>query len=391
MRKTRRANRRRARPSLLDSNTPQDVRMLSTLIDLVSPDNIEAGSLKLSATEVVGRHTTRGSFSPSINEHLRYSEEVVSSDIFGCQDVRELIRSDVPLIQATINNKKVCVKYSTKIAQDVMLKRLSTIAPDPRVLIPPKQIQSNCWFNTMFLALFVSDKGVKFFRYFRHLMITGKRANGRRINAELWDAFVRLNLSIDACHTGNPSCYRMDTNIHILNIHNAICGERPEYKEVLPRPGYARRNEGNGSHYYDMIIRYLDDRVVRHYYHAHADASESSLRRSVEKLEYVPHMIIVESNQGRDTWHEGLISLNGVSYKCDSIIMTDIDVHHAICLLTVGRRGYAFDGQSYSRLIPFDWWSEGVIDFTDFRFQNKRGALIHSIRAGYCWFWYYRI
>jgi hypothetical protein len=67
---------------------------------------------------------------------------------------------------------KNCVPYYEPKAVKFLLKNLSAnkhIKIDK--IIPPIQSQSNCWFNTMFVTLFVSDKGRKFFHFFRQLMI----------------------------------------------------------------------------------------------------------------------------------------------------------------------------------------------------------------------------
>ena len=46
-------------------------------------------------------------------------------------------------------------------------------------IVAPKQYQGNCWFNTLFVALFISDKGRSFFEYFRRLMIQGKAVHNK--------------------------------------------------------------------------------------------------------------------------------------------------------------------------------------------------------------------
>jgi hypothetical protein len=66
-------------------------------------------------------------------------------------------------------------------------------------IVPPVQIQSNCWFNTMFVTLFVSDKGRKFFHFFRQLMIEGIQSNGKSIPSDIRNGFALLNYAIEAC------------------------------------------------------------------------------------------------------------------------------------------------------------------------------------------------
>ena len=55
----------------------------------------------------------------------------------------------------------------------------------------------------MFACMFVSDKGRKFFRFFRQLMIEGKRADKVKITPKiLSDSFFLLNAAIEAARAG---------------------------------------------------------------------------------------------------------------------------------------------------------------------------------------------
>ena len=50
------------------------------------------------------------------------------------------------------------------------------------VVVAPKQLRSNCWFNVFFMVFFISDKGRSFFRHLRQTMITGvKSVNNEQI------------------------------------------------------------------------------------------------------------------------------------------------------------------------------------------------------------------
>ena len=46
-----------------------------------------------------------------------------------------------------------------------MLKLLLKKNVNAENIIGPKQIKSNCWFNTFLMVFFVSDKGRKFHRF----------------------------------------------------------------------------------------------------------------------------------------------------------------------------------------------------------------------------------
>ena len=126
-------------------------------------------------------------------------------------------------------------------------------------IVPPVQIQSNCWFNTMFVTLFVSDKGRKFFHFFRQLMIEGIQSNGKSIPSDIRNGFALLNYAIEACLTGNKYAYILDTNSIIRNIYKNI----PEsYKKNLP---YIKNVDeaGNPIRYYNSLIYYLDNKSIQ--------------------------------------------------------------------------------------------------------------------------------
>ena len=93
------------------------------------------------------------SYSPTINKNIY-------DNIFSISDTD------------TISNK-----YDKNLLLNLLkIKKIN----DPKKLLVPTQILSNCWFNTMFINLFYSDKGRKFFKYFRYLMITGKKIDSNK-------------------------------------------------------------------------------------------------------------------------------------------------------------------------------------------------------------------
>ena len=63
-----------------------------------------------------------------------------------------------------------CMPFNDETAQEMLLANLSSkdkINCDK--IIAPKQILANCWFNTMFVTLFISDKGRKFLSFLDNL------------------------------------------------------------------------------------------------------------------------------------------------------------------------------------------------------------------------------
>jgi hypothetical protein len=76
------------------------------------------------------------------------------------------IRKDYPKVRPG------CYLWSSKTAKKIALYNLkSTKKISSSQIIGPSQYLSNCWFNTFFMAFFISDRGRDFFRAVRKLMI----------------------------------------------------------------------------------------------------------------------------------------------------------------------------------------------------------------------------
>ena len=102
------------------------------------------------------------SFSPSINNKLLvHSLKTMNpNEIDVCQDLLK--------IKLLKNGKESCLDYNDNYVKNKLIQNLKASKHiDVKKFISPRQIMSNCWFNTMFVTLFFSDKGRKFFRYFR--------------------------------------------------------------------------------------------------------------------------------------------------------------------------------------------------------------------------------
>ena len=206
-----------------------------------------------------------------ITKHKKHSKNVKTRKLkkkimlpnLTPEDINEIIIFQESLIsysptieplQIGISEKlfgKNCVPYYDPTAVKFLLKNLSAnkhIKIDK--IIPPIQSQSNCWFNTMFVTLFVSDKGRKFFHFFRQLMIEGIQADGSSIPLKLRNGFALLNYAIECCLTGNKYAYILNTNAIINNIYTNI---PQSYKDKLP---YITNIDeaGNPIRYYDSLI-----------------------------------------------------------------------------------------------------------------------------------------
>ena len=154
-------------------------------------------------------------FSPSINRKILQQKTIYKKDeaIFSCQ-------KDEINIQNPIRKKKKCVHFKKPKAQKKLLENLlSKDKINCKKITAPKQILANCWFNVFFMVFFISDKGRKFFRYLREIMITGKDHTGRTV-IDGWarSAFFHLNLLIESSLQGNNMAKLMDTNIIIYDL-----------------------------------------------------------------------------------------------------------------------------------------------------------------------------
>jgi hypothetical protein len=121
-------------------------------------------------------NSKKHSYSPTINQDLVTLQSIQRQELSDCNIVdayklKEPLKIGVP----GSFYSETCFNYDTPEAKKYLLRNLSANKHvDPAKIVPPRQLQGNCWFNSMFVNFFVSDKGRKFFHFFRHLMREGK-------------------------------------------------------------------------------------------------------------------------------------------------------------------------------------------------------------------------
>jgi hypothetical protein len=353
------------------------------------------------------------SYSPSINKKLVSLKNTIAYDILGC-NARTLEESLLKVNVGTLDKPK-CVPYNNKLAIDHLLKNLkATVNLNCLKIIPPKQIDSNCWFNTMFMTFFISDKGRKFFRFFRQLMIEGKQIDGNAIPTELAKSFFMFNMAIEAAYNlterTKKIAYNFDTNLLIKNIYNSI------NKNTL-NPNRNIRNvkeSGNPIDYYLSIMQYLNNhsillRIIDFSNDFYANKIINQLGKlSVSDLAIniltstelfnadIPHILVLEfsdddSNKISDKKEILTIKTNDgdIQYKLDAIIIRDTKSQHFCSLLMCNGVEMGFDGASYSRMAPFKW--KNLINKDKNWTFKANYDLKWNFRNGYHMLFYYRI
>ena len=313
---------------------------------------------------------TAKSYTPSINDKLASIRKGNIHDIFGCGVESALGKTAVSAlfkvkVGSKANGEPICELATSTKARNVMLenfKRDQSIKCSN--IIPPFQSHANCWFNTMFMCFFVSDKGRKFMRFFRQLMIEGKTSDGKIIHPEsLKNSMLLFNAAIEACYNSNGNAssigLALNTNNIIGNIYNTIgsanaSGAKEGIKNV--------DEYGNPYKFYRDLIKYLggskiivekiENNKVRQFYsntHNHGDT---------------PHIAIVtlvdysDGAQASDfTNKPQKVNYNGATYELDSAIARDISKNHFCCGITCNKTQMVFDGSAFSKLTGKQWKS----------------------------------
>jgi len=381
----------------LPNRTPHYIDELSQIIFDNAPKIIQP----LPKSVAILDNNKEASYSPTVNKELVMLQSIEREKVHDCNNQKAFELKE-PL-QIGLPGKifgKTCVPYYDQNAIKYLLKNLSANKHvKPEKIVPPIQSQSNCWFNTMFMTLFISDKGRKFFHFFRQLMIEGIQANGELIPNNLRNGFALLNYSIEACLTGNKYAYILDTNAIIRNIYDAV----PEtYKEKLP---YITNIDqaGNPMRYYGSLIYYLHNKSLEFLFVKKTnDKWKETILSDIKKKTTLPHFIILEiydgpnktsGTSGTTTNKARSFFVNGAKYSLDSCVIRDTTQQHFCAALTCENREMAYDGMSFHRLVPLEWKKYINSNFTwEFEGSNNNGdPLKWNFTHGYQMLLYYRV
>jgi hypothetical protein len=296
--------------------------------------------------------TEGNSYSPTINKNLVSLKSIERNELINC-NTEQAFKLKEPL---QIKIKEKCFNYYSPEAKKLLLANLAANKHvNPKKIIPPIQSQSNCWFNTMFVTFFVSDKGRKFFHFLRQLMIEGKQQDGTVIPESLRDAFALLNYGIDACLTGNEFAYKLDTNniIHLLykGIPNSYKTKYPFIIDV--------DEAGNPLLYYIGIINYLHNTSIQLLFIRDANMKwKDYISQAVHKMSHLPHIIVLEIyDEMASEFNKKPISflVKDAKYEIDSAVVRDISKQHFCATITCEGKEMGYDGASFHRLAPLSW------------------------------------
>jgi hypothetical protein len=374
---------------VLENKTPKNIYDLSVKIQ----NDIEHNK-KIDVIDII-------SYAPSINKQLVSLKSVKREEMVDCNSEKAYELKE-PLKIAVTNEIK-CLPFNDKNSIKQQLKLLSANKHvDINKIVSPIQYMSNCWFNTMFMTFFISDKGRKFFHFFRQLMIEGKQSNGTIIPQELHNAFALLNYAIEASLTNSEFAYKMDTNTIIKTIYNAI----PEsFKKE--HPFIADINKVNNPlRYYMSLMDYLGNYPVKLVsFRINSNKWSEDLLKFMKKIEnrLNPHIIILEiydgdnnsaGDSGKITNKVKKFSILGNKYALDSCIIRDTSQRHFCCTLTCENKEYAYDGFSYKRLVKMNWKNK-INENYEWMFEGSNNTdgspLKWNFLKGYQMLFYYRV
>jgi hypothetical protein len=338
-------------------------------------------------------------YSPSINKRLESIRETTTTDIFGCgaESILKKTTSDNSFT-IRVGEKRdgtiICVDATSKQARDVFMKNFKANPKlNPSNIIAPIQSHANCWFNCMFMCFFVSDKGRKFMRFFRQLMIEGKLSDGKPILPKsLATTFIMFNAAIEACY----NIKKNDNYWLALNTNNIISNI---YKSIPNARGIRNIDEcGNPYYYYHYIMLYLDAKNNSIYTERYGD--DNSVRNfynSPNKIGVTPDIVVIALNddapyitaQAVNYKDKPIqVNYNGATYALDSVVSRDITKEHFCCGITCNGSEYIFDGGAFSKLSKRNWKS--LIN-KDYNWGQKGVDLLWNFMRGYSMFFYYRI
>jgi len=358
------------------------------------------------------------SYSPTINNKLIiHSLKTLTPQTLKLCD-------DLLTINIKINDKYVCKNYNDNAVKKLLLYNLkATKHLNVSRFIPPIQLLSNCWFNTMYVTFFFSDKGRKFFRFFRELMIIGKKVDNSPISNTIAKLLFILNLFIEASYNQTSKSHtfynkitslsnKMNTNFFIYHIYKIL---KRDTNSINPNILITNNNKmydvpnineaGNPLSYYEEILKYLNYNTLKFMKHKFVNKNDITLliQNNFNKLSLnnIPDLLILEDFESGTIFETNCtfidVNKQKYNYVLDSIILTNKEHFnpkensHFVSVLTINKKSYKYDGSSTSKLEPFNW-IKLINSNKDWYFKEnpKYEPEVYNFTRGYKILFYYR-
>lgn len=335
------------------------------------------------------------SYSPIINNIISSNSNSNSNSEFYNESINLCENNKILL-----NNK--CYSYNNNTLIKFLKKKVNNKINNPNKIILPKQIHSNCWFNTMFTVFFISDKGRKFFKFFRYLMITGKKNNNSNIqNNNLKILFFKLNLYIQESFNQSNNYTKkkklmniisenLQTNYFIKEIYKLL---NNNYNTSIPNI----KDPGNPIEYYMKIMNFLDYNPIKVY--NITINNYKNIEKYLHKINInnLPELLIIHDNESNTKYYKN-IKIYNTKYILDSIIITNKgyfiknENKHFVSLITLNNIYYKYDGDSIKKLSKFNWMNLLNTD-KDWHFLENVNYVPekYNMTKGYKMLFYYRI
>jgi hypothetical protein len=275
------------------------------------------------------------------------------------------------------------------------------------------------------MCYFISDKGRKFFRHFRRIMITGeKKTGGKKIVEKfrkgLWLLNKIIQASLYSFYSNSDNKYDAEKFMNHVDTNDVIRLLRGKGKNQ--NKGIVKTKEAHNPvmFYRELfdILGLYDDSIGVKILEVSKKAIFNELMGKTKKLKYLnknskPEMILIER---RDDVDKADISskkdkvpkkfkFNGNTYALDAAVLRSIDKKHFTSYVTIGNYGYAFEGGAHRRLRP-DFWKEILTSGKDITWdfgtplesknlsQAKEGYFLNekfNFTKGYQILFYYRV
>ena len=322
------------------------------------------------------------SYSPSENKNIkklsisRSKLSLHEDDDFNIESINK--NMIIPKINIYDKNHTKTVKLlNSSVVKRKMLKNLSSKKKfNCNNIIMPKQILSNCWFNTFFVSFFISDKGAKFFKHLRKQMIKGQKTDGtlitpKRLRRSLLLLNYYIELSTSDYLKSKLLAKNLNTNALIYNIYKGIPDNlNQEDKHYVDEVVRNINEPGNPMNYYIGLMTLLSTNGINFTQIIIDTYLQVNKLKLIETLELTEHhnfegipnfiVIIINDNMSGLTNFKKMnynltISGKKYKYKLDSIIIRDKTRAHWGSVFTCNKNLYGFDGDSNSRINFFNW------------------------------------